>query len=88
MELMREYWGTFKSDTRLFMGLSFSVSLSGFGQLNFLFLRFQLLTGVCRGYGTSVNKLKVSTTREVRNKSKVKFSNNSNRMAKGKIIRI
>ena len=23
---MREYWGTFKSDTRLFMELSFSVS--------------------------------------------------------------
>ena len=33
---MREYCGTFKSDTRLFVELSFSVSLSGLGQLNFL----------------------------------------------------
>ena len=36
---MREYWGTFKSDTRLFMELSFSVSLSGLGQLNFFYFK-------------------------------------------------
>ena len=36
---MREYWGTFKSDTRLFMEMSFSVSLSGLGQLNFFYFK-------------------------------------------------
>ena len=36
---MREYWGTFKSDSCLLMGLSFSVSLSGLGQLNFFYFK-------------------------------------------------
>ena len=40
---MREYWGTFKSDTRLFMELSFSVSLSGLGQLNFFILKVSVI---------------------------------------------
>ena len=35
--------GTFKSDTRLFMELSFSVSLSGLGQLNFFILKVSVI---------------------------------------------